>query len=1135
MICVNLFYVRVNLFLKTKMDKPKRILSLFIVITMIANVIIGGVMIPKRVNALGPDGDDALNIYDVIKNSVRDVWREAKDAWEKENSIVGTMSAVTSSIANKITAAAAWWEKQNTWYTKLAKVMWNVLRKKLLDSLVNSIIKWIQGGKSPHFVTDWKRFLQDAASEGIGAFIEGSDLAFLCSDISVPLKIALGTVPPFQEQVGCTLDKDIIPNIVDFYNDINEGGWDGWLTVTQSNNNFQGVYWGALGEKMHRAAVAVGAAENEANSAGGFLSQKQCMEWDCPDGNFEECMSWEGSKESKCREEACECVGGWKIVTPGQTLASAASKAVNLDIDWLISAKEFEEYAGAIFDAVVNRVTREGLSAMKSDEDGKYGAYERKDVTKGEEMFECELYKGKACMCADPNNTKGSCMFDSSGKPITSFAQIEDDMNKTTQNIMDGVDNQSRTNYYNTNQSSSDTKSVLLNFKQLAGKLRWQLINVEDYAREQYESSVAMKFCAEYKYDRCGDVVPERTLKFVRNDETCTTRCMKYVQSFFQCDTVPPLIQDPDAPLIPNPEWPADSEDPAPLIKDPDALIPDPDFESKKCLCENRKTNTGLCKFDPSDKPIVVIDQIPENDLQNMLDECYQPIADNKNLLDFFKEQCNGNILYFKNQAASFFDNINAGPELDQMLGIASVIDSDKSVAEYLLYKVAFHGPFDECVERKCSSSDDFNLCEKNVLSKDGVCLDQLSECNQSEPVECQRQLDKCDPEELEEGITCQSQFDTCKEDTCQSQFDICEKDVSSEVDLKSSCYDQEVKIDFIDKYEPFETCIIDECTKEGEDIPSAICRSKVSITPQKGFCQNQLDMCTTANLADGFTTCEDQFDKCKFTLQDDLDPPIPAGKCYKAQFVPVNYDDVMTNEDYILTVDDESLLQELLRDKMPVYSELSADIEFNLQEMPLDGEKCFNGEEMPSLDMKYKVNEYEKEHWCITREMNKCAYTPWFKMSKLEWTGIETYQECYIDPDGPGQICSSKTREKKKSEDIISLDIAEEHFVSNFNMIEGAIYIDNTKCEYIGEITDRKSCLDCPPSNNFYYCDINTNGEEQEDGTNVWGWVDWWGNAENSEGVQIWDKIGGEWDNVFNISVAPEDMQAIFDQLDAL
>jgi hypothetical protein len=65
----------------------------------------------------------------------------------------------------------------------------------------------------------------------------------------------------------------------------------------------------------------------------------------------------------------------WETRTPGQIVGGSLQQAVGIDIPWLISAKEFAEYAGAIVDAVINKAIRTGIAAMTPSGEGTSASY----------------------------------------------------------------------------------------------------------------------------------------------------------------------------------------------------------------------------------------------------------------------------------------------------------------------------------------------------------------------------------------------------------------------------------------------------------------------------------------------------------------------------------------------------------------------------------------------------------------------------------------------------------------------------------------------------------------------------------------------------------------------------------------
>ena len=211
-----------------------------------------------------------------------------------------------------------------------------MLKKRLLDSLVDQIIVWIQGGGKPQFVSDWKGFLEDAGQAAVGDVVLQTDAAFLCSPFKLQVQLALLPVPKFSEQVRCTLD-DIVENIEDFYNNFSKGGWIAYSAMLEPQNNYFGTVLLAQNEIALRVAESQRAAENEARAGKGFLSVEKCAS--------------DGAGGEKCY-----------ITTPGNIVGEMISKGVGSDLDYILNAKDLEQYATAIVNAVINRVITEGLS-----------------------------------------------------------------------------------------------------------------------------------------------------------------------------------------------------------------------------------------------------------------------------------------------------------------------------------------------------------------------------------------------------------------------------------------------------------------------------------------------------------------------------------------------------------------------------------------------------------------------------------------------------------------------------------------------------------------------------------------------------------------------------------------------------
>jgi len=265
----------------------------------------------------------------------------------------------------------------------LVKLLLEMLRKRLLDMLVDQIVNWIQNGGTPQFVSNWQGFLKDAFGAAVGDVILQTNLAFLCSPFKLQIQLSLLPVQRFSQQIQCTLD-DIVRNVEDFYQDFRNGGWIAYNEAWQPQNNYYGVMLMAHDEMLRRGAAAAEAARNEALAGKGFLSVKRCK-----GGGYtaeELGQMWETGttgyqkdyKGKYCLPEQME------NITPGAVVGEMTSKAVGSDIDYLLSAKELEQYVAAIVNAVIYRVIKEGVGLIK-------GSSEYQDTTDYTQPYEDTL------------------------------------------------------------------------------------------------------------------------------------------------------------------------------------------------------------------------------------------------------------------------------------------------------------------------------------------------------------------------------------------------------------------------------------------------------------------------------------------------------------------------------------------------------------------------------------------------------------------------------------------------------------------------------------------------------------------------------------------------------------------------
>lgn len=211
------------------------------------------------------------------------------------------------------------------------------LKRRILTMMTDQIINWIEGREKPLFITDWKRFLGEAANIAIGDLAIDLGAGYLCSPFRFQLQLTILRPPRFTQYVSCTLD-DIVSNIKNFYEDFRNGGWFAYAEQWQPQNNYYGSVLMAMEELYRREAVIKEANLFEGLAGGGFIGTRVCDST----GRF--------------------CT----ITTPGAQIGALAAKALGADIDYLVNAQDLAAYVGAIADALINRLIEAGARGLLS-------------------------------------------------------------------------------------------------------------------------------------------------------------------------------------------------------------------------------------------------------------------------------------------------------------------------------------------------------------------------------------------------------------------------------------------------------------------------------------------------------------------------------------------------------------------------------------------------------------------------------------------------------------------------------------------------------------------------------------------------------------------------------------------------
>lgn len=268
--------------------------------------------------------------------------------------------------ANKITTK----EEKLSCQETLKKIAIGVLKKRILDVMVDQTVSWIQGNGKPQFVTDYKAFLQNTQNVVIGDIVQEIGLGRICEPFKFQLQVLVAQPRPFSTRAACTL-SDIVGNINDFYNNFADGGWIAYNEALKPQNNIYGAFLLAEEEKGSRLAAELDAAANEVAAGGGFLSQKRCLFWSRLEehgGKTTTVSVPDNGKNQPPDNNGWECTQA-EIITPGKTIGDTVSKAIGSDFDYIINAEDIGAYVSAIADAALNRLIKEtvnGISQMRA-------------------------------------------------------------------------------------------------------------------------------------------------------------------------------------------------------------------------------------------------------------------------------------------------------------------------------------------------------------------------------------------------------------------------------------------------------------------------------------------------------------------------------------------------------------------------------------------------------------------------------------------------------------------------------------------------------------------------------------------------------------------------------------------------
>lgn len=296
----------------------KKFFSSFVLTIFLAGLIMSGIFLPlKDAQAMR-----ATLEAQIIQYNLDQIWQDIDYALQR---LMKFYDQITSQIQQ--------WSKYDTLNQRALKDSWNMTKRSLLEELTNDVIEWAQGEEgNPNFVTNWKTYLNEQTQQAGQDFVNQElSQANMCSTFAEDIREDLGgNQPSLQEQLECP-----VSNMDAFLDDFSQGGWDSWLKLIRPEGNIYGFYMIASDEKLLQESLTYTSKKAQLIANQGF----------------------KGTEE-----------------TPGVIQSYATQRASMMDFDYLLQSDDIKEYLSSIIDAIINRIKKEGLEDMSTDDYESIGA-----------------------------------------------------------------------------------------------------------------------------------------------------------------------------------------------------------------------------------------------------------------------------------------------------------------------------------------------------------------------------------------------------------------------------------------------------------------------------------------------------------------------------------------------------------------------------------------------------------------------------------------------------------------------------------------------------------------------------------------------------------------------------------------
>ena len=245
------------------------------------------------------------------------------------------------------------------------------LAKNQLTAMTRDTLSWVSKGfgGDPLFVRNADAFMDSISrsliqKESDYFTKQENQLLFpygryLASNEINGYKSSQNTYDALQSDLQNFLPSGVTPE--SFSKDFSQGGWNGWLALTQHpQDNLLGFTQAGTQAIANKINNAINNTQQELVQNGGYISQKRCVAWNSTVG-----PSNGMTKPVELAHTDANC-SQYETVTPGSTIKDKVATNINTPERQLEMVKTLNDALNALFSALLAQFENQGLSSLGS-------------------------------------------------------------------------------------------------------------------------------------------------------------------------------------------------------------------------------------------------------------------------------------------------------------------------------------------------------------------------------------------------------------------------------------------------------------------------------------------------------------------------------------------------------------------------------------------------------------------------------------------------------------------------------------------------------------------------------------------------------------------------------------------------